>query len=44
MRYLGMNKKEFLKYTKEMILLLLKSQEEQKKILRRLGLGEHYDQ
>jgi len=44
MKYLGMNKKEFLEYTKEMIRLLIKSQKEQKKILRRLGLGEHYDQ
>jgi len=44
MKYLGMDKKEFLRYAKKMILLFIKSQEEQKQILKQIGLGEYYDQ
>ena len=44
MKYMGMNKKEFIEYAIKMTLLFLESQQEQKNILKELGLGEHYDQ
>lgn len=44
MKYLGMDKKEFLIYVKQQLKKYTKSIEAQKKRLKELGLGDMYDQ